>query len=132
MVYFYFAYNQQIAFRVIYLFLYMKNLTYFVFLLFLFSCDNKAPQNNLNCDEITLYRFIGGKPDMNYVKKTQKVAESWGFAIHYDYGSCGNTNKDKLQAIISKQKSKKGLACLTAKYGENWEEKFKQDLELLE
>lgn len=84
---------------------------------------------NSDCSDIVWYRFIGGKPDMRYVKASQSVAKEWGFTIQYEYGSCGDTKKDKIKSAECKTKSEEALKCLAEKFGENWQTKFDEAVE---
>lgn len=81
------------------------------------------------CSEIVWYRFIGGKPDMNYVRTSENVAKKWGFTIEYEFGSCGNTEYDKRKYEECEMKSKETLTCLAEKYGDDWQSKFFKQVE---
>ena len=82
-----------------------------------------------NCSEIVLYRFIGGKPDMTFVRASENVAKKWGFTIQYEFGSCGNTEADQRKSKECEEKSKEALNCLADKYGKDWQDKFFEQVE---
>jgi len=81
-----------------------------------------------NCTEIVLYDFIGGKPEMGWVRTSQDVAKKWGFTIHYEFGSCGNTDADQKIAEEYFQKSKAGQQCLAERFGSDWRERFDEQV----
>lgn len=98
--------------------------SFIVFLVIFLVGGGLVSFKNSDCSEIVWYRFIGGKPDMRYVKASQSVAKEWGFTIQYEYGICGNTIDDKMKSAECKSKSEQALKCLAEKFGENWQEIF--------
>jgi len=86
--------------------------------------------SNPNCTDIVWYQFIGGKPDISYVHAAERVAKTWGFTMHYEFGSCGDTAKDQELANACFEKNKESLPCLEEKYGENWQDKFWEEVKI--
>jgi len=80
--------------------------------------------SNKKCSNLVWYRFIGGKPDMRFIRQSEEIAKEWGFKIQYEYGSCGYTNADKLKNKECIEKSKGTLDCLKIIYGKNWQKEF--------
>lgn len=91
------------------------------------NCIEFVPDQK--CTEIVWHQFIEGKPDTNYVRTTERVAKKWGFKIHYEFGSCENTEADRRMAKECEQKNIVALDCLSKRYVDNWQEKFFEQVE---
>lgn len=59
------------------------------------------------CSEIVWYRFIGGKPDMNYVRTSENVAKKWGSLSSMNLEAVETQNMTKENMRNVKRKAKK-------------------------
>ncbi len=118
----------------------MKTKTHILFLfisLTIMSCSTASKiskesslknKKELACKNLAWYRFINGKPDRFYLESAKKVAERWGFKIIYELGNCTNTEEERQKEGLSDKKSADLFKCLTKNYGENWKNKFREEV----
>lgn len=100
-----------------------------VFLLLSFSSAAFAQTEPDNKDSLILHKYIGGKPSMKYLEAEKQTAAKWGFTIDYFFGDCGGTFDYKLEEF--KILNEKSAAGFTARFGENWVERFYTDVDSL-
>ncbi|HBS12434.1 MAG TPA: hypothetical protein DEO36_07820 [Flavobacteriaceae bacterium] len=101
-----------------------------------FSCSTaskiskRSNHNKSSCKDLVWYHFINDKPNKYYLDSAKKVAKKWGFKIVYELGSGANSDEDKQRKVISKEKSIPLFKCLTKNYGENWRNKFREEVKI--
>lgn len=88
-----------------------------------------SAQSNSENDSLTLYTYIGGKPDMSYVKAKEQVAKKHGLKTEFFYGDCGGTFDYKADDFITKNQP--AFEYLKSIYGANWKEQFDDDVSTL-
>ena len=85
-----------------------------------------SAQSNTENDSLTLYTYIGGKPDINYVKAKKQVAKKYGLKAQFFYGDCGGTFDYK--GAEFKTKNQPAFEYLKKILGTNWQEKFDEEI----
>ena len=85
-----------------------------------------SAQSDIENDSLTLYTYIGGKPDMTYVEAKQQVAKKIGLKTEFFYGDCGGTFDYKEAEF--KTKNQPAFEHLKKIYGTNWREQFDEEI----
>ena len=85
-----------------------------------------SAQSNTENDSLTLYTYIGGKPDINYVKAKKQVAKKNGLKAQFFYGDCGGTFDYKEAEF--KTKNQPAFEHLKKIFGTNWQEQFDEEI----
>ena len=91
---------------------------------------NSLPSTNSDCENIVLIDYVNGKPYMKYIETSEKVAKIWGFELQHEFGSCirPSTEKVKLRIEEVNKLNVSAQKCLKQKFGDNWQEKFHQEV----
>lgn len=110
---------------------------YLILIMFVFSgldSNNKtdtytAPTYN-DCESIVLIDYVNGRPYMKYIETSERIAKTWGFELQHEFGSCirPSTEKVKLRIEEVKKLNISAINCLKQKFGDNWQEKFHQEV----
>ncbi len=77
-------------------------------------------------DSVTLYIYIVGKPDLNYVKAKKNIAKSIGLRTEFFFVDC--EGKFEYKATEFKLKNVSAFKKLEDVYGNNWNEKFESEI----
>ena len=85
-----------------------------------------SAQSNTENDSLTLYTYIGGKPDINYVEAKKHVAKQNGLKTQFFYGDCGGTFDYKKAEF--KTKNQTAFEHLKKIFGTNWQEQFDEEI----
>lgn len=77
-------------------------------------------------DSLTLYTYLGGKPDMTYIEAIKQVARMNGLKTEFFYGGCTGTFDHKEAEF--KTKNRPAFKHLKYIYGANWLEQFNEEI----
>lgn len=88
-----------------------------------------ATEMKIEQDTLVWKIYIPGKSDMSNRKYQEEIAANWGIKLEFFFGDCTGTYDEKIQEF--EKENQAVFAYLENKYGNNWREKFDQEVELL-
>jgi hypothetical protein len=69
-------------------------------------------------DSIVLYQYIGGIPNIFYVRAKERVLNSMGIGVETFFGDCGGTYNYKHEEF--QKKNLPAIESLKSRLGDNW------------